>query len=261
MMAEELLEIPAGFRENEYAVLKGFFPRALLRDYRAFLERALAEEVWPVFRRVGLDPQDPELPTRVAHLIEHDPQLTPINKQLLLGHFPLAVRLSDAINPIAQFMGASPLLKALLHTDALFMHMPPMARFVPPRYASAAVPPHQDISYNTHMGEFLVLWMPLVPIDHECGGLVMYRGGHHNVHAIDSAAHGWLSPIDVAEFERHPLVGLELGDAVVFSPRVVHASAGNTSNRIRLSVDVRLFGAETRSSKHHMNLDTLDTQA
>lgn len=261
MMVGELLEIPTRYRDSEYAVLKGFFPCALLRDYRAFLERALAEEVWPVFRRVGLDPQDPALPARVAQLIEHDQQLTPTSKQVLLGHFPLTVRLSEAINPIAQFMGASPLLKALLHTDTLFMHMPPMARFVPPRYASAAVPPHQDISYNTHMGEFLVLWTPLVPIDHECGGLVIYEGSHHKVHAVESNANGWLSPIDVSGFERHPIIGLELGDAVVFSPRVVHASAGNTSNRIRLSLDLRLFGAETRSSKHHMNLDTLETQA
>jgi len=229
----------------------------LLREYLRFLEHALDKEVWPVYRRLGLDPQDSELPTHVARLLANQ-QLDPAEKQLLLGHFPLSVRLSDAIKPVAQFMGASPLLKALLHTDTLHMHMPPMARFVPPRYQSAAVPPHQDISYNTHIAEFLVVWAPLVPIDHQCGGLVMYRGGHQQVHQVANADNGWLSPIDVSTYERHPLVGLDLGDAVVFSPRVVHASAPNTSTRTRFSLDMRLFGAATRSAKHHMNLDTLE---
>lgn len=249
------------YREHEYAVLRDFYPRSLIDDYRQHLQDALDTAVWPVFRQAGLDVEAADLGNRVARRVVSDAAIDPGVKQVLLGQFPLAVRLSDAILPIARHLAGSELLQAVCGSSSLFMHMPPMARFVPPGYSPAAVPPHQDLSYNSHMSDFVTVWTPLVEIDAQCGGLVVFAGSHRHRQAVGVETSGWLSAVDVGGYERRQLTGLGPGDAVLLSPRLVHGSAGNSSNRLRLSLDLRVFGATATSSKHHMNLSTLEIVA
>lgn len=255
----ELPELLETFRERDYVVVRGFYPLGLVEGYRAHLETALERDVWPLFKELGFDPADPSLGRRVGERLLQDESLSPEVRQVLLGHFPLAVRLSEAIKPIAAHLGGSALLRSLLGSEGLFMHMPPMARFVPPGYGPAAVPPHQDLNYNTHMTDFLTVWTPLVKIDEQCGGLVVFEGSQHRLQAVDPTESGWLSAMDVTGFERLQLVGVGPGDAVLLSPRIGHASAPNLSDRLRLSMDLRVFGAAASSTKHHMNLQTLKT--
>lgn len=257
--ADESDTIVEHYALREYAVVKGFLPPSLLRDYRAFLQTSLDREVWPVFTRLGLSPDDPDLSEKVSRLIRENLLPEGTDKQLLLGHFPLATRLADEIRPIAAQLGRSPLLKRLLDATTLNMHMPPMSRYVLPGYTPAAVPPHQDFSYNTHMSDFLTVWIPLVEITRECGGLVIYEGSQHACNEVEHAPNGWLEAVDVSSFAGLQLIDLEPGDAVLLSPRIIHASAPNVSQRMRISMDLRVFGAQTRSSKHYMKLDTLET--
>jgi len=252
-------DLVADYGERGYAVIRNFFPRDMLLAYRAFLQQAMDRDVRPVFERAGLKIDDPNLTANALRLIQGGPPLTAADRQTLLGHFPLPVRLSDRIRPIARFVGESALLKAILGSDDLFMHMPPMARFVLPNYTPAGVPAHQDASYNAHMSSFVTIWTPLVPIDASCGGLLLFEGSCHLTQPVQTAANGWLDPIDVRGLTPSQPVGLDAGDVVLLSPAIVHASVPNTSERIRFSMDLRVFGAGVRSEKHHMNLKTLET--
>ncbi|HTJ96087.1 MAG TPA: phytanoyl-CoA dioxygenase family protein [Rhodocyclaceae bacterium] len=249
------------YRDKHYIIVRGFYPQALVQGYHDYLRTALSTEVAPIFAAQGLDMQAPDATARVARHIAEGTNLDPAIKQVLLGHFPLKVRLSERINPLALHLGQSTLLKRLLNSEHLFMHMPAMMRFVPPHYRPAAVPPHQDSSYNAHMDNFVTVWTPLVPIDKECGGMIMYEGSQHRTEAVAQGNNGWLEAIDTSTFPAHQLVGLEPGDVVILSPQIVHGSAPNVSNRTRLSMDLRIFGEHARSSKHHMNLDTLEILA
>lgn len=249
------------YADHEYAVIHDFIPPKLLEDYAAFLVRALEQEVWPMFAHAGIDPANPDFAAQVSKLIALKTGIDPALKQVLLGQFPLAVRLSEQIKPIARYLGESDLLKKLLKSEKLFMHMPPMMRFVPPNYTPAAVPTHQDSSYNTHMSGFLTVWVPLVRIDSACGGLVIFEDSQHVVSNVAPEYNGWMHPVPVDGFQRKQLEGLEPGDVALLSPNIVHASAPNISHRTRLSMDIRIFGEKTHSSKHHMNLQTLETIA
>ncbi len=245
--------------QQGYLVVKGFLPPSLLQDHLAFLETSLAREVWPIFNRLGLTPDDPELSKKVSHLIRENLLPDAEDEQLLLGHFPLTTRLADNIKPIAAHLGNSPLLKRILRSATLNMHMPPMFRYVLPGYTPAAVPPHQDISYNTHLPDFLTVWIPLVEITQECGGLVVYEGSQRAYTEVATAPNGWLEALDVSRFNGLQLIDLEPGDAVLLSPRIIHASAPNTSQRMRISMDLRIFATHAYSGKHYMTLDTLET--
>jgi ectoine hydroxylase-related dioxygenase (phytanoyl-CoA dioxygenase family) len=247
----------ADYAAHGYAVLRDFFPRNLLDDYSTYLRQALREKVWPLFRSLGVDPDAADLADRVARRIAD--AIDPVMRQTLLGHFPLEVRMSDRIHAIASHLGRSELLHRLLGSDSLCMHLPPMSRFVPPYYHPAAVPPHQDASYNAHLSQFVTVWTPLVPIDEQCGGLVLFEGEQPAVQPARQAANGWLNAVQVDALNPIGLVGLDVGDVVILSPTVVHASAPNTSARTRLSMDLRVFSAATPSGKHHINLTTLET--
>ena len=249
----------ASYRENGYVVVRDFFPRPLVEDYLKFLQEVLRDEVLPMFARAGLAFETPNLAERIVALIAQGAVADASVRQVLLGHFPLSARLSRRIEPIARHLGRSALMREVVGSGPLFMHMPPMARFVPPRYVPAAVPAHQDMSYNSHLSDFVTVWAPLVPIDHECGGLVVFEGSHHGpIQAVAGDASGWLRPVATDGYPPRQLVDMDIGDVVILSPTVVHASAPNVSSRIRISMDLRIFSAHARSTKHYMNLDTLE---
>lgn len=251
----------AEYQEKHYVVVKDFYPKPLVLDYLAFLQEALARDVAPAFASIGISLDDPDAGARISQRIATDATLDPEIRHLLMGHFPLQVRLSERIRPLARHLGSSPLLKQVLGAEHLFMHMPPMMRYVPPHYTPAAVPAHQDSSYNPHLSDFVTVWTPLVQIDLQCGGMIMYEDSHHLTLPVATEANGWLTPVATDHLVRTQLDGLEPGDAVILSPHIIHASAPNTSDRIRFSMDLRVFGEHATSAKHHMNLDTLEVRA
>jgi hypothetical protein len=251
------------FEREGILVAKNLLPPRLVQAVADFLRDAL-KEVDESLRHYGLSLQDADAGRRLTELMEKPPaELTESHRHMFLGHFPLEVRLADSLRTIPRFLNSHPVLFDLLSTRRLFAHMPPTARYVLPQCSLARVPLHQDISYNRHMGDFCVVWVPLVPIDLACGGMAAYARTHNAPEMIverqHGAADGWLPPINsgsAVEGERVVLAPLEVGDLVVMGSRTMHESMPNLSDHMRLSCDFRFFGEQSNSTKHYLDIAT-----
>ena len=245
------------FRDEGVIVVKQALPAAVCRATRDYLAAAL-DEAADVFARHGLTVDAPDCGSAVARLLDDPAAVPPEDRHVLLGHFPLPVRLNEALWQIPLALAEQPLLHALLGATKLFVHMPPTARFVLPGNLKAAVPPHQDVSYNKHLGPFCVVWVPLVEIDRACGGMAVYprTQGRGELFAGDAVApaDGWIPGVEVSGLHRVELYPLAPGDVVIMGNETVHESMPNLSPRTRLSVDFRFFGDNSRSSKHYLDL-------
>jgi hypothetical protein len=242
-------------------VVKNLLPPQVVRTVADFLRDAL-NEIDAALRQYGFSLRDADAAARLTTLMEESPaELTERHRHMFLGHFPLEVRLAEPLREIPRFLNSHPLLFDLLSTRRLYAHMPPTARYVLPHCSLARVPLHQDISYNRHMGDFCVVWVPLVPIDLACGGMAAYARTHNAremvVERRQVAADGWLPPIDTGSADdgkRVVLAPLDAGDVVVMGKRTMHESMPNSSERMRLSCDFRFFGEQSHSTKHYLDI-------
>ena len=248
------------FEREGILIARNLLPAEIVRTVADFLRDAVTE-IDKAVRHYGFSLQDADAPERLTALMD-DPlvKLSEHDRHMFLGHFPLEVRLAEPLRAIPRFLNSHPLLFALLSTRRLYAHMPPAARYVLPRCSLARVPLHQDISYNRHLGDFCVVWVPLVPIDMACGGMTAYARTHHAPELVEeckNAADGWLPPIDSGSADgtqRVVLAPLEPGDVVIMGKRTMHESMPNSSDRMRLSCDFRFFGEQSRSTKHYLDI-------
>jgi len=245
------------FADEGVLVIKQALPAAVCRETHDYLTTALSDMA-ALFARHRIAADAPDAGAQVARLLEQPAAVPPEDRHVLLGHFPLPVRLSEALWRIPLALAAQPLLYALLGATKLFVHMPPTARFVLAGNVKAAVPAHQDVTYNKHLGPFCVVWVPLVEIDRACGGMAVYprTQGRGELFCGDAVApaDGWIPGVTVAGLDRVELYPLAPGDVVVMGNETVHESMPNVSARMRLSVDFRFFGDNSRSSKHYLDL-------
>jgi Phytanoyl-CoA dioxygenase (PhyH) len=244
------------FAAEGVVVLKRVLPPAVCRATHEYLSAAL-DATAGLFARYGIALDAPDCGGQVERLLE-TARVPAEDRHVLLGHFPLAVRLGEALWQIPLSLGEQPFLYDLLGAAKLNVHMPPTARFVLPGNLKAAVPAHQDVSYNKHLGPFCVVWVPLVEIDAACGGMAVYprTQGRGELFAGETVAptDGWIPGIDVERLERVELHPLAPGDVVVMGNETVHESMPNRSARTRLSIDFRFFGDNSHSSKHYLDL-------
>ncbi|MFN4284036.1 MAG: phytanoyl-CoA dioxygenase family protein [Alphaproteobacteria bacterium] len=239
-----------------YQIFRGLLPHATVLGVRDYLQGAM-ERTLRDFAHFGLDPTDLIASSRVAqHVVATQPELDVATRITLMGHFPLRDRLARELWAIPREPALRAVLSEALKSERLFMHMPPTARFILPGNAAAGVPPHQDISYNRHMPSFVVLWVPLVDIDMQCGGMAVYQGTK-DLPAQQATVNrdGWLSPIDVSGYKRIECQPMSLGDCILFGPHLAHGSMPNMSQRVRLSIDFRFF-ADGTSGKHALDMQT-----
>ena len=132
-----------------------------------------------------------------------------------------------------------------------------MARFIVPNNSNAAVPFHQDISYNQHLSEFITVWLPLVDIDEECGGVVVANDPGKLEKSVVYQSDGiWLEGLKPNPSDLKNCVPMSPGDGLLFRKTVIHGSMKNTSNRIRFSLDLRYFPGHLSSKKHFMKIET-----
>jgi ectoine hydroxylase-related dioxygenase (phytanoyl-CoA dioxygenase family) len=124
-----------------------------------------------------------------------------------------------------------------------------------------ATPAHQDF-YSFRSLDFCTVWIPLMEIDEQVGGLALQSGSHRDglrehwwrgdlqlgvADTINEATawrdtgavvlggtvqpngdgHGWLRS------------DYQMGDVLIFQPLMLHRGLTNTSDRVRLSVDFR----------------------
>jgi Phytanoyl-CoA dioxygenase (PhyH) len=246
------------FVDEGIVVIKQALPPAACRATTDYLSAAL-DGMSMLFAGCGIALDAPDCGQQVEQLLEAGGTRVPAeDRHVLLGHFPLSVRLGKALWQIPLRLADQSFLYDFLGASRLFVHMPPTARFVLPGNVKAAVPAHQDITYNKHLGSFCVVWAPLVEIDRSCGGMAVFprtqgRGELFSGEAV-APADGWIPPIAVSALERVELQPLAPGDVVVMGNETVHESMPNRSGRTRLSVDFRFFGDNSRSSKHYLDL-------
>ena len=245
------------FADEGLVIITQALPPSVCAPTVDYLAAAL-EQVSDLLAAYGIAPDAPDRGRQVERLlVSRGTEMPAADRHVLRGHFPLSVRLGEELWRIPLHLADHPFLYDILGAERLFMHMPPTARFVLPGNVEAAVPAHQDVSYNKHLGAFCVVWVPLVDIDGACGGMAAYPRSHGRgelLKGASAAADNWLPGIDTSQLQRVELQPLTPGDVVVMSNETVHESMPNRSGRTRLSIDFRFFGDNSRSSKHFLDL-------
>jgi len=247
------------FKENGYQVLKGVIPSEDISSLGEFLAAESRTALASIRHEVPCADDPAEVVAFIKRVHDDDQafrRLSQRTRDIISGHFGVETRLSPRLLAVPRIEALRAVLHEVFPGQGLRMHMPPMARFVLPGNAYAGVPPHQDISYNKHLGEFAVVWVPFCKIDSRCGGVVIHKGsGNLDEQLTEFDRKLWLPAIhdlglEKVHFELNP------GDALLFNSRVIHESKANVSDRVRYSCDFRFFSAATASSKHYLDLST-----
>ena len=256
---DPLDKIAAAYREYGVVVLKKCLPPDVVTTVTKYLTTQL-DEISKYLTKFGFHQPLKDLGPAVTALLQSSSALDNEDRHLLMGHFGLAVRLSETLRRIPLAMKPLPVLYELLGSHELFVHMPVNARYILPNQSSSAVPTHQDIAYNEHMKKFCVLWTPFCEIEERCSGMAVYPGSHllgaFNKPPAEKGGMEWLPKLDMGSMASVPLLPLSPGDVVVFSDTTAHESMPNTSDRIRLNAEVRFFGEARHSSKHYFDLQS-----
>lgn len=133
--------------------------------------------------------------------------------------------------------------------EPVFIFRSPTIRYALPTDAAHVTPPHQDYFFVRINQSFRTMWVPLMDIDEQVGGLVLAPGIHkrgllehkeqENVYSyifkgrkqkgltLESLPQPWLTT------DYHP------GDLLIFHNLMVHWALPNRSDRVRLSIDNR----------------------
>lgn len=122
-------------------------------------------------------------------------------------------------------------------TDPLIMLN---SKFTNNKQGMGYAPYHQD--WRTIQGSLncLVIWVPLVKILSNMGS-IFYLPSTHKKGLFKTKKHSWFEtiPLSNSEIAREKKDNLEIGDAFIFSSFLVHRSAINKSNKIRVSLQYR----------------------
>ena len=130
-------------------------------------------------------------------------------------------------------------------------------RYTMPNDEKHGSPSHQDHFYVNHTTDFRTMWVPLMDIDREVGGLAVAEGSHKQGlrEHVEQDVYSYV-------FKGRKQKGVELqsigepwlttsyrpGDILVFHPHTLHWAPPNRSDRIRLSIDVRCQPASSPRS-------------
>jgi hypothetical protein len=246
------------FRERGYQVFRGIIPEKTIATVRSFLEQNVDRSL-DLIEGMGVRARTPEAGADIQEILSA-PDAKAIDRDArfaLTGHFSREVRLDPILWEIPRVSALQRVIKEALGANALRVHMPATARFILPGNLEGGVPPHQDISYNGHMSDFLTIWAPLVPVDDRCGGVAVFEGSASEaLPATPNNYEVWNEGLDIARFKATNCVPMLPGDVLMFNKLLIHKSMLNISEKTRLSVDYRFFRDTDTSSKHY-----LDTQA
>lgn len=241
-----------------YQIFRGMVAKDAIATVRDFLQQEL-EDALGTLEPLGVR-ADPQGASADIRRILASPDADTLDRSLrstMTGHYPLDTRLHPALWAIPRDGGVREVLTGLLDADALRMHMPPTARFVLPQNGAAGVPPHQDISYNHHMSDFITMWVPLVEIDEACGGLRVFSGAQQAELPTKLAAYGmWNEAVPTDGIEAVNCIPMHPGDVLIFNKFLIHQSMANISDRTRLSVDFRFFRDSDTSQKHYLDMQS-----
>jgi ectoine hydroxylase-related dioxygenase (phytanoyl-CoA dioxygenase family) len=120
-------------------------------------------------------------------------------------------------------------------------------RLYPPNKPIGMV--HQDGFYSPGIQDYRPLWIPLVPCPREVGGLMIAvgqnkQGYFHNL----GKPNPFPIPEGVIDPDSWATADFEPGDLLVVHPCAPHNGTANTSDRLRVSFDVRVQSAARPSA-------------
>jgi hypothetical protein len=258
-MVNSTLADRTAFVNEGYAVVRDVLPVDVVAEMGAFLAAEEVSAVALLREYLQLSAADDLCAAAEAMLQRDDRSLPKGVRDVAMGHHLLTTRLSERLWTVTRIEAFRALVETLVGSEHPFMHLPPASRFVLPGSRTAAVPAHQDRSYNMHLPQFVTVWVPLVPIDDRCGGVTVYTGGDESWRALAQQSGPWLGACSTSGL-RPVQPHFELGDVLVLSEWVVHQSAPNRSEGTRRSIDYRFFGAG-RSKKHALDLNSYEVLA
>jgi len=253
-MTSELLDELA---TRGYLVLKNVLRLDAIRPLAEFIYGQYDRHKALYRQRTGKSLDDREHLTAIASDPATFAGLPSDLKHLVRGELPLEVRLDAALKVVAHEDGLARVVREVLGAESLRLHNPPSIRVSAPGLSIGNVPMHQDFAYNQHVKEFVTAWVPLCRIDEACGGVDVLEGSHRSEPLEHEPQVVWSNAVKDPRagegfVRRHVL--LDLGDALLFGPRLLHASHANTSDRVRASIDYRFFSSATPSEKHYYDV-------
>jgi phytanoyl-CoA dioxygenase PhyH len=142
------------------------------------------------------------------------------------------------------------LVAGILGEDEVFVQRAVNIRHALPGDDQRVTPPHQDHYFVGPSPNFVTVWLPVVDIDRVVGGLVLAEGSHE----LGLLPHVPYEDVYSYIFRGRPQVGVRSedapgarltadfrpGDVLVFGSHMVHGALRNTSDVIRVSLDVRM---------------------
>ncbi len=178
-------------------------------------------------------------------------------RHFLTGEFNLETRLDPMLMQLLSSERCKAFLGRFLNVDQYFIHYPPMVRFKVAEAGGSLVPVHQDSAYNQHLTDFITVWVPLVDIDEECGGIIVYEESQFTEHMTHERSGAWANKtvIDLSPYRAQHVL-MNAGDALLFAPNLLHESAPHRSTRVRYSIDFRVFRDPSNSTKSYYDPDT-----
>jgi ectoine hydroxylase-related dioxygenase (phytanoyl-CoA dioxygenase family) len=247
------------FQVDGYQIFKNVIPQDVIISCRTFLSNKIVETLGPAKAEINC-PSDNELIEYIKRIVNGNDELkleslSKATRDALSGHFSLNVRLSSILLDVACSDGLLNILRKILDSQNIYMHMPPTSRYVLPGNIYAGVPPHQDISYNKHLSDFVTIWVPFVDIDDECGGVTIFQGsGNAREFIVDQiTSKFWLDGVPTDGLKAFKCY-MKPGDILALNKFIIHGSSPNNSNRTRISTDFRFFGVGASSSKHYLDM-------
>lgn len=171
----------------------------------------------------------------------------------LHGEFDLQTRLDLSLVGLFSENETMIRMQDILNSRSFYIHYPPMLRFKMADAAGSILPMHQDAPYNAHLKEFITVWVPLVNIDDQVGGLILVEGTQQMGPLSHDAGSYWNHGLR-ADFSKcnHIQPRLVLGDALIFPSHFVHGSAPHIDKKIvRYSIDFRIFRHANESTKSY----------
>lgn len=133
------------------------------------------------------------------------------------------------------------------------MTMPPRLRMDFPNEDEYILPDHQDHYYNEGDQEFVVVWIPLVTVENNMGGLGVRPKSHKEGllprYQISKRPYIYLEPGEWESKYPNQFVFLEIGEALVFHMDLIHKSGKNRGSFPRATIQLRYNNLEDPNYK------------
>ena len=212
-------------KEQGYVILKNFFNKEYVINLRK-----QAEKIFQIqFNRFGYIEDFQSNMIRLFN--EHESVFINCGKIIqagLLELYKLPIE-EKLINKIKELGIEFP---NMCNRPVLFFNHPQLAK----EEVYYKTPPHQDWSYMESSMNSLVVWVPLVDVDKKNGSIIIWPGTH-KLGPLPFLITGGFAQVETQGEEIQP--ELEIGDIVIFSTLLIHASGDILNNTIRWSCHYR----------------------